>query len=63
MNTYSLKPDDIDRKWYLVDAQGQVLGRLATEIATILRGKKKPSYSPHMITAISWWSSTPRRWR
>jgi len=48
MKTYSLKPDDIDRKWYLVDAQGQVLGRLATEIATILRGKKKPSYSPHM---------------
>jgi large subunit ribosomal protein L13 len=48
MKTYSLKPDDIDRKWYLVDAQGQILGRLATEIATILRGKKKPNYSPHM---------------
>lgn len=48
MKTYSLKPDDIDRKWYLVDAQGQILGRLATEIATILKGKKKPDYSPHM---------------
>jgi large subunit ribosomal protein L13 len=48
MKTYSLKPDDIDRKWYLVDARGQILGRLATEIATILRGKRKPSFSPHM---------------
>jgi large subunit ribosomal protein L13 len=48
MKTYSLKPDDIDRKWYLVDAQGQILGRLASEIATILRGKKKPNFSPHM---------------
>jgi len=48
MKTYSLKLDDIDRKWYLVDARGQILGRLATEIATILRGKKKPSFSYHM---------------
>ena len=48
MKTYTLKPDDIDRKWYLVDARGQILGRLATEIATILRGKKKPNFSPHM---------------
>ncbi len=48
MKTYSLKLDDIDRKWYLVDARGQVLGRLAAEIATILRGKKKPDFSYHM---------------
>jgi large subunit ribosomal protein L13 len=48
MKTYTLKLDDIDRKWYLVDAQGQILGRLAAEIATILRGKKKPDFSPHL---------------
>ena len=48
MKTYSLKQDDIDRKWYVVDAQGQILGRLTAEIATILRGKRKPSFSPHM---------------
>jgi large subunit ribosomal protein L13 len=48
MKTYSLKPDDIDRKWYLIDAQGKILGRLATEVASILRGKKKPNFSPHM---------------
>jgi large subunit ribosomal protein L13 len=50
MKTYSVKPDEIERKWYLVDAQGKVLGRLATEIASILRGKKKPIFSPHMDT-------------
>lgn len=48
MKTYTLKPDDIERNWYLIDAQGRVLGRLATEIASILRGKRKPTYSPHM---------------
>jgi large subunit ribosomal protein L13 len=48
MDTYSLKPDEIERKWYLVDAQGQVLGRLAVEVALILRGKRKPSFTPHM---------------
>jgi len=48
MKTFSLKPSQIERNWYLIDAQGRVLGRLATEIATILRGKKKPTYSPHM---------------
>ena len=50
MKTYSVKPDDIERKWYLVDAQGKVLGRLATEIASILQGKKKPIFSRHMDT-------------
>jgi large subunit ribosomal protein L13 len=48
MKTFSLKPEDIERKWYLVDAQGKVLGRLASEVAAILRGKKKPTFSPHM---------------
>ena len=48
MKTFSLKPSQIERKWYLIDAQGRVLGRMATEIAKILRGKKKPTYSPHV---------------
>ena len=45
--TYSMKEAEIDKKWYLVDAEGKVLGRLATEIAMILRGKKKPTFTPH----------------
>ena len=48
MKTFSLKPSQIERKWYLVDAQSKVLGRLATEIASLLRGKRKPTYSPHL---------------
>lgn len=48
MRTYSAKPDDIQREWYVVDATGQTLGRLATQIATVLRGKHKPTYTPHM---------------
>ncbi len=48
MKTYSAKPGDIDRKWYLIDAEGEILGRLATQIATILRGKNKPNYTPSM---------------
>lgn len=47
MKTYQPKPGDIDRRWVLVDAQGQTLGRLATRIAVILRGKHKPSFVPH----------------
>ncbi len=46
--TFSIKPSEIDKKWYLVDAKGKVLGRLATEIAMILRGKNKPGFTPHM---------------
>ena len=46
--TYSTKPTDIERKWYVVDAEDQTLGRLATGIATILKGKHKPVYAPHM---------------
>ncbi len=48
MKTYSAKAEDIDRKWYLIDAEGEILGRLATQIATILIGKNKPTYTPSM---------------
>jgi large subunit ribosomal protein L13 len=50
MKTYSPKPEHIERRWYVVDASGVVLGRLATEVATLLRGKHKPMYAPHMDT-------------
>ncbi|HKG94364.1 MAG TPA: 50S ribosomal protein L13 [Gemmatimonadaceae bacterium] len=50
MRTYTATPDDIERRWYVVDAEGQVLGRLAAEIAKILRGKHKPMFTPHMDT-------------
>ena len=48
MRTYSPKPDDITRAWHIVDADGLVLGRLATEVAAILRGKHKPTFAPHV---------------
>ena len=48
MNTYATKPSDIQRKWYVVDAEGVVLGRLSAEIAKILRGKHKPCYVPNL---------------
>ena len=48
MKTFSPTPKDIDRKWYVVDAQDQVLGRLASQIAHRLRGKHKPEFAPHM---------------
>ncbi len=48
--TYSVKESDIEREWFVVDAREQVLGRLATEVARILRGKHKPTYSPHLDT-------------
>ena len=48
--TYSAKPGEIERKWYVVDADGQTLGRLATRIADTLRGKRKPQYTPHVDT-------------
>ncbi len=50
MKTYATKPSDIKRGWYLVDAEGQNLGRLATRIATLLKGKHKVIYSPSMDT-------------
>ena len=48
--TYSPKPSDIDRRWYVVDASGKTLGRLSTEIARVLTGKNKPQYAPHIDT-------------
>ena len=48
MTTYSPKKSDIDRTWHLIDADGLILGRMASEIAKLLRGKHKPTYSPHM---------------
>ncbi len=48
--TYSAKPDDIEKKWVLVDAEGETLGRLSSKVATILRGKHKPEFTPHMDT-------------
>ena len=48
MKTYMPKASEVNRRWYLVDAEGKILGRLATEIASILRGKNKPEYTPHM---------------
>ena len=50
MKTYSPKPEHIVRRWYVIDASGQVLGRLASEVAAILRGKHKPIFAPHMDT-------------
>ena len=48
METTSIRADEINREWFIVDAEGQILGRLASEIAQIIRGKKKPFYTPHM---------------
>jgi large subunit ribosomal protein L13 len=48
LKTFTPKPSDIEQKWYVIDANGQVLGRLATRIADILRGKNKPIWAPHM---------------
>ncbi|MBW7996747.1 MAG: 50S ribosomal protein L13 [Candidatus Glassbacteria bacterium] len=50
MQTFSVKPTDIEKKWYVVDASGKVLGRLATEISRVLRGKHKPYFAPHLDT-------------
>jgi large subunit ribosomal protein L13 len=49
-STYTATPADIDARWYVVDAEGMVLGRLASEVAKILRGKHKPTFTPHMDT-------------
>ena len=48
MKTTSVRLNEIDRDWFIIDAEGHTLGRLASEIAQILRGKKKPSFTPHM---------------
>jgi large subunit ribosomal protein L13 len=50
MKTYTAKPGEIERNWYVVDAEAKTLGRLATQIADVLRGKDKPAYTPHVDT-------------
>lgn len=48
--TYMAKPNEVERKWYVVDAKGKTLGRLASEVAALLRGKHKPEFTPHVDT-------------
>ena len=48
--TYMAKPNEVERKWYVIDADGKTLGRLATEAATLIRGKHKPEFTPHIDT-------------
>ena len=48
MNSLIAKPAEVERKWYVVDAEGKTLGRMASEIASVLRGKNKPIYTPHV---------------
>jgi len=50
MKTYMAKPKEIEKKWYVIDAENKILGRLASEVARILRGKHKPTYTPHLDT-------------
>ena len=50
MKSYMAKTNELDKKWFVVDAQGKTLGRLCTEVATILMGKNKPEYTPHVDT-------------
>lgn len=50
MKTYSVKAGEIERNWFVVDAEDKILGRLATEVARVLRGKHKPTYTPHLDT-------------
>lgn len=50
MKSFIAKPHEVERKWYVIDAEGKNLGRLASEVASILRGKKKPIYTPHVDT-------------
>lgn len=47
-STYTAKPADIEREWHIIDAENQIVGRLASKVATLLRGKHKPSFTPHM---------------
>lgn len=48
--TFMAKANEVERKWYVVDAEGKTLGRLASEVASILRGKHKPTFTPHVDT-------------
>ena len=58
MKTFMASPATIDRKWYVVDAEGKTLGRLASEVAKVLRGKNKPIFTPHIDTGV-WHSLDP----
>ena len=51
--TYMAKPSTVEKKWYVIDAEGQTLGRLSSEVASILRGKHKPTYTPHIDTGAN----------
>jgi hypothetical protein len=61
MKTHLPKVNLDERKWHLIDADGAVLGRLAVQVADILRGKNKPVYTPHSMPAILSWSSTRKK--
>ena len=61
MKTYSAKAESVERDWYIVDAEGKTLGRLAVELATRLRGKHKPEYTPHVDTGDSSSWLTPKK--
>ena len=50
MKTFMANPNSVEKKWYVIDAEGQTLGRLATEVANLLRGKRKPEYTPFVDT-------------
>ena len=50
MKSYIAKPAEVERKWYVIDAEDKTLGKIASEVASILRGKKKPIYTPHVDT-------------
>jgi large subunit ribosomal protein L13 len=70
MRTFSPKAGDIRRKWFVVSANGEVLGRLATRVAVVLRGKHKPTFAPHMdcgdhviITDVEGVKLTGRKWQ
>lgn len=62
MKTYMANAQTVERKWYVVDAAGVPLGRLASRVASVLRGKNKPTFTPTSIRAISSSSSTPIKW-
>ena len=53
MKSFVAKPHEVERKWYIIDAEGKTLGRMSTEVASILRGKRKPIYTPHVDTGDS----------
>ena len=61
MRTWTGKAEGIEREWFVVDAEGETLGRLASRIAPILRGKHKPTYTLTWTVVTLWWWSMPKR--